>query len=57
MEVDIAKKSLQEEEKAIDDYSDRIKKSGPDLKKRLEHARKEEKDHARDFREFVENNT
>lgn len=46
----IAEKSRSEEEKAIRDYTKRLEVAdNPILQKAIEHARKEEKDHAEDF--------
>lgn len=53
-EKDIAKKSLSEEEQAVKDYKTRLANtSNKTLKKALEHARSEEKDHAADFKKVL----
>ncbi len=54
-DLSIAKKSLSEENQAIKDYTDRLRvASSPILRKALEHARREEIDHASDFRKAIE---
>ena len=53
-DLSIASKSHAEESKAIHDYTERLKDAkSPELKKAIEHARSEEKDHASDFKRVM----
>jgi SNF2 family DNA or RNA helicase len=54
-DLSIAKKSKGEEEKAIVDYTERLKEvKSPELRKAIEHARSEERDHAEGFKKVME---
>lgn len=53
-DLSIAKKSRDEEEKAIHDYTERLKtEKNPTLRKSTQHALDEEKDHAESFKESI----
>lgn len=54
-DLSIATQSKKEEDKAIGDYTDRLKEAkSPDLKSAIEHARKEEGDHSKSFGKVLE---
>jgi hypothetical protein len=54
----IAEKSLGEEEKAIKDYGTRSQEAkDPELKKAINHARGEERDHAEGFKKVIKEET
>lgn len=54
-DLQIATQSKKEEEQAIKDYTERLKSAkSPLLVKALTHARKEERDHNREFQEVIE---
>ncbi len=51
-DLEIAIQSKKEEDKAISDYTQRLKEvRSPVLRKALEHARSEEKDHSKELSE------
>lgn len=53
-DLSFAKKALGDEEKAIKDYTEFLKSGiNPDLREATKHALKEEKDHAKDFKEAI----
>jgi len=54
-DLDIATKSKGEEDKAINDYTERLTEiKNPELKKATEHAREEEKDHSSKFGKAIQ---
>lgn len=53
-DLQIAQKSNGEESKAVHDYTERLKDTkSPELKKAIEHARSEERDHSTLFSKFI----
>lgn len=54
-DLSIAEKSHGEEEKAISDYGHRLKEANnPGLKDAIHHAREEERDHSKRFKDVIQ---